>query len=101
WTVGFPYAPFQLTAAGGVGPYTWSLVSGSLPATMGLGSNGVITGTPPQVGPFSFTVRVDDPTEMTATRQILLQVNPYPSIATTTLPTTTIDTPYNKTILSI
>jgi Putative Ig domain len=45
-TVGQPYS-YQLTENGGVPPYTWSIISGSLPAGLTLNqSSGLISGTP-------------------------------------------------------
>src|SRR6266545_4029144 len=55
-TLETPYS-FQLSAQGG-GSQTWSLVSGSLPAGMQLGSNGLISGTPTAAGDFTFKVQV-------------------------------------------
>ncbi|MGZ4314382.1 MAG: Ig domain-containing protein [Gaiellaceae bacterium] len=53
-----PYS-FQLSADGG-GSQVWSVKSGSLPAGMGLASNGVISGTPTATGDFTFVVQVSD-----------------------------------------
>lgn len=51
----------QLTAIGGAQPYTWSIVLGNLPAGLTLNAtSGALTGTPTQVGTFSFTVQVKD-----------------------------------------
>ena len=51
----------MLAATGGVTPYTWSIVSGSLPGGLGLNrSTGAITGTPTGGGISNFTVKVAD-----------------------------------------
>ena len=50
----------KLQASGGTAPYTWVLVSGSLPSGVTLRSSGRVTGTPRQSGTFTFTVRVKD-----------------------------------------
>ena len=57
--VGVVYSQ-TLAATGGVTPYSWSLVSGSLPAGLSLSSGGVISGTPTTAGTSNFTVRVTD-----------------------------------------
>jgi hypothetical protein len=44
-TVGTPYSA-MLTATGGFGPFTWSIVSGTLPSGLRLSPNGVLSGTP-------------------------------------------------------
>ncbi len=51
----------RLSAAGGVGPNTWSVSAGSLPAGLTLNaSTGEISGTPAARGTFSFTITVSD-----------------------------------------
>ena len=57
-----PSSPYSqaLTATGGKGPYTWSISSGNLPAGLTLSAAGTISGSPSQVGTFSFGVRVSD-----------------------------------------
>ncbi len=57
-TVGTPYSQ-SLAAAGGTGPYTWALASGSLPAGLSLSSAGVVSGTPTARGTFAFSVSGD------------------------------------------
>ncbi len=57
--VGAAYSQ-NLAASGGTAPYVWSLVSGSLPDSLSLGSDGVISGTPTVAGAFTFTVRATD-----------------------------------------
>jgi hypothetical protein len=59
-TVGVAYS-FTLTAQNGTTPYTWSIVSGSLPSGLSLNSStGVISGTPTAANTYSFTVMVTD-----------------------------------------
>jgi large repetitive protein len=45
-------------AASGGGTQSWSIVSGSLPSGLSLGSNGVLSGTPQTAGNATFTVKV-------------------------------------------
>uniref|UniRef100_A0A831U0T1 Squalene cyclase C-terminal domain-containing protein n=1 Tax=Geobacter metallireducens TaxID=28232 RepID=A0A831U0T1_GEOME len=53
----------NLTASGGTPPYTWGLVSGSLPPGVGLtGTTGTISGSPESVGTYPFLYSVTDHT---------------------------------------
>ena len=58
-TIGQPYSGVFL-ANGGVPPYTWSLLSGSLPPGLRLGSDGSISGSATVEGTFSFVVQAKD-----------------------------------------
>jgi uncharacterized protein YhjY with autotransporter beta-barrel domain len=49
-----------VTASGGSGPYTYSIISGSLPTGLTLSSGGVISGTPTGSGPSTFTIGATD-----------------------------------------
>ena len=50
-----------LAASGGTTPYTWSIVSGSLPAGLVLNSSsGAITGVPTAAGTFNFIAQASD-----------------------------------------
>jgi len=72
-----------LAASGGLSPYTWSVVNGSIPAGLTLNnSTGAITGTPITIGTSSFTVQANDSSNPAQT------VTQPLSIAITTMPTT-------------
>ena len=64
----------QLAAIDGTPPYTWSLVSGPLPAGLSLSSGGLLSGTPSATGTFGFTVRVTDGSARTADRALSLVI---------------------------
>lgn len=50
-----------LVASGGVPPYDWSIVAGSLPQGLVLNeSSGLISGSPTELGTFNITVQVSD-----------------------------------------
>jgi hypothetical protein len=67
-----------LTAAGGVGPYSWALASGStLPSGLSLSSSGAISGTLAStvaIGGYSFTAKVTDSHSATASAPLTLGV---------------------------
>ena len=64
-----------LIADGGTPPYTWNLVSGSLPTGLQLASSsGTIRGTATEIGLFNLTARVTDATANTAERSLTLSV---------------------------
>jgi len=74
-TVGIPYSA-TLQAGGGTLPYTWSIISGSLPSGLTLDSStGIISGTPLAAQTYSFTVRADDSASHYCTISISIQVN--------------------------
>jgi hypothetical protein len=50
----------SLAAAGGTAPYSWSLLSGTLPSGLALSASGIISGTPTSVGTNNFVVQVTD-----------------------------------------
>ena len=59
---------FALQATGGRAPYTWAIVSGTLPFGLTLNpATGVITGRPAVADTYTFTVQVTDGTPTTAT----------------------------------
>ena len=68
----------QLSATGGTAPYTYSVVSGALPAGLSLSSAGVISGTPTTSGSSAFTVQAKDSSggsgPFTGTRSYVLAI---------------------------
>jgi Putative Ig domain len=54
------YYSQSLYASGGTAPYSWSLLSGTLPPGLSISSTGVITGTPTAPGTAAFTANVMD-----------------------------------------
>jgi hypothetical protein len=70
-----PYST-TLAASGGVAPYVWSIVSGSLPNGLSLNAaTGTIAGTPRQHGTFRFTVRLSDTSGATAQAMLQLRIS--------------------------
>jgi surface antigen len=65
-----------LGASGGMSPYAWTLVSGSLPPGLHISKSGVISGVPTKKGTFNFTVMVTDSSDpsLTATKTFSLDV---------------------------
>ena len=75
-TVGVAYE-VGLFPGGGVPPYTWSHVAGTLPPDLSVqASPGRVKGTPTTAGTFSFTVRVDDSSGQSAAQQFTIRVLP-------------------------
>lgn len=68
--------PFELSAAGGTGPFVWEKTSGNLPPGVTMGSNGTLTGTPTAAGKYQFTLKVANAEGFSATRQVTLRIIP-------------------------
>jgi uncharacterized repeat protein (TIGR02543 family) len=64
-----------LTASGGQPPYSWSLISGSLPTGLTLAGSGTISGKPATSGTFSFTVLVTNALPTSASQTLSLTIN--------------------------
>src|SRR5206468_2843558 len=96
-TVGIAYTT-SFVAAGGVTPYAWSVVAGSLPPGLTISSStGVISGVPTLKGTSSFTVQVKDSLGAIATAAVSITIN-SPLTITNTLPNGTVGVSYAATI---
>ena len=100
-TVGTAYTT-SLSAIGGTLPYTWSVVSGGLPAGLSLSpTTGIISGTPTTVGISIFTAQAQDATGARATAVFSIPINAAATplkITLATLPGGTVGVPYSATI---
>ncbi|WP_263408473.1 beta strand repeat-containing protein [Terriglobus tenax] len=100
-TVGSAYAA-QLTATGGTAPYTWSIVSGSLPAGVTVvSSSGILHGMPTASGTFPVSVQATDSNNAQATASLTMTVanaQPTLQITTTTLASGTVGVAYTSAI---
>lgn len=77
-TVGLPYTQ-TLTASGGVEPYTWAVVSNTLPVGLTFSTNGVISGTPGSAGTTVFRVAVTGGDGYASTNLLTLRVKALPA----------------------
>jgi hypothetical protein len=91
---GVPYSA-RITAAGGVGPYSWSVIAGAPPAGVTLASNGVFIGTPDSTAPVTLTVQVMDKYDVKASATFTITVEPPPVITLSSLPNGTIGADYS------
>ncbi len=97
-TAQVPYVA-SLAATGGITPYRWTVVAGSLPPGLALGSStGAITGTPSASGQYSFTAQVQDSAAppQSATQALSLNIaGPRLQITTGALPAGAVGVNYN------
>ena len=99
-TTGTGYSA-NVVASGGTPPYSWSLVSGALPAGLSLSSSGAITGTPTGVTHAAFTVQVTDssPSPQSTTAPLSIDVVPPPlAVSRTSFPQGTPGAFYSTTL---
>lgn len=69
------YPGYAFSVSGGAPPFAYSVVAGSLPLGMALGTNGLLTGTPSEAGSFAFTVAVSDQHGSSDTHNYVLVVS--------------------------
>ena len=88
----------SLKGTGGTAPYSWSLISGSLPPGVGLTSLGVLSGTPAVAGVFAFTFRAFDAGNPSQSATVDLSIKIAPLITTSSLPNGATGTTYSQTL---
>ena len=96
-TMNTPYPAFNMSAQGGVPPYSWN--GAPFPTGLTFSAGGTISGCP--TGPTTTpTITVTDSTGTPATKSFTLTINPLTPLAfsTQTLPNGTINQPYSATI---
>lgn len=94
-----------ITSSGGVPPFTWSRISGSLPPGLNLSTtSGQITGTPTAAGVFTFTPQIVDsaipPQTATTAAPLSITVTAPPPLQITpsVLPGGSVATPYSTSV---
>lgn len=65
---------FQIQAGGGMAPFTFAIIAGSLPAGLSLSAGGLISGTPTGTGISSFTIEATDANMVTCDKDFTLNV---------------------------
>lgn len=96
----------SLSGTGGTGPYSWSILSGTLPAGLTLQSGCtslacLITGTPTGTGTSPFVVQLCDSTHLCGTANLSITIQPPPHITTTTLGPGTVGLLYSQILTSV
>jgi hypothetical protein len=93
--VGVPYAQ-MMVATGGIGPYTYSVASGSLPAGLTLALNGNLSGTPTTAQASSFSIAALDrsPGSGPYSVSVAYSVNVQPGIPALAFPASVSSTSY-------
>ena len=96
---GQPYSA-QLTASGGDGAYSFSIVSGAIPIGMSFSAAGAIGGTPIQSGSFTVRFRATDSGGRSGDRSYTFEIAPPPPVvvAPAILPDGQLGQPYNHTL---
>ena len=100
-TIGSAYSA-PLAVSGGTAPYTWSFVSGNIPAGLSLNtSTGLISGTPTASGSASFTASVADSESPAQIKSVTLSITVAPvglAITTSSLPAGTVGSQYSMVL---
>jgi hypothetical protein len=99
-TVGAAYSQ-ALAATGSTTPYFWGIVSGQLPAGLGITDSGVITGSPTgPAGTSTFEARVTGQNGLSSSRSLSIRVAAPLQITTTSLPGGSVGTAYSQSVVA-
>jgi hypothetical protein len=97
-TAGLSYSQ-GLGASGGAAPYSYSVISGSLPPGLALSGGGVLAGTPAAVGNFSFAVQAADTNGCSGTNGYTLAIGcPAITVGPATLSSGLVGTAYSQSL---
>lgn len=96
---GQPYSA-TFTAKGGVPPYSFSVTGGALPAGLGLGAGGQVSGTPAASGTSQFSVTATDSGNHQATSMFTIVVVDPLALAPESLPQASLSVPYDVQLLA-
>lgn len=97
--VGTAYTPTQLTASGGIAPYTYSIISGTLPAGLNLSGSGTLSGTPTAAGSFNVTARATDANGSSGQQSYTVTIAvPTVTLNPATLPVATAEVAYSQSL---
>jgi glucose/arabinose dehydrogenase len=99
--VNLSYDSGPLNIAGGLPPYVVTLISGALPAGLGIDVNNGISGTPAAAGRSLFTLQVKDADQAFSTRRFRIRVFRDLSIATSALRAGRVNRPYNALVRAV
>ena len=94
-TAGSVYSS-TLAASGGVTPYAWSLISGTLPDGLTLSASGTISGTPAVAGTFTPTIQVTDASQQRASKSFRVVIISNVKISTTAIAGGTVGSAYSQ-----
>jgi hypothetical protein len=101
-TINVQYPTQNLTATGGVPPYSWSVSTG-LPPGLAISGGSTIVGTPTASGTYNFILTVVDSAQHSANNQFSITINggtgTGPVINTTQLPSGIVNQPYTAQLV--